>query len=83
MLHHCNWVNVMEYIPSTRYSKQCHYWEPPSSNPGCTFGGWHPLSTEKLLTTLTNVADDISTYVKGFVTIPGFSQLSCPTNKPG
>ncbi|KAF2368509.1 Glycosyl transferase family 29 [Trinorchestia longiramus] len=74
MLSHCRVVHAVEFVPSLRLSKRCHYWE-PGENSGCTFGDWHPLSTEKLLTMVLNVASDIDTYKKGYVTLPGFHSL--------
>ena len=80
MMHHCQTVNIMEFIPSLRFAKQCHYWK-SSTDIGCSFGDWHPLSAEKLVTMVLNTADDVTTYSKGYATVPGFSKITCPTSE--
>ncbi|XP_060517236.1 beta-galactoside alpha-2,6-sialyltransferase 1 [Cylas formicarius] len=72
----CNTVNVMEYVPSTRLTKRCHYYD-PDENPACTFGVWHPLAAEKLLSYYVNVASDKDAFQNGFITIQGFRNLNC------
>ncbi|XP_066974966.1 beta-galactoside alpha-2,6-sialyltransferase 1 [Macrobrachium rosenbergii] len=82
MMSHCETVDAVEFVPSLRLTKQCHYWD-PATDSGCTFGLWHPLATEKLLSLVMNEANDEDTYHKGFIRIPGFKQLKCPTHEPG
>ncbi|XP_076042704.1 beta-galactoside-a-2,6-sialyltransferase isoform X2 [Oratosquilla oratoria] len=79
MLHHCQVVRAFEYVPSLRVTKQCHYWE-PAKDSGCTFGDWHPLATEKLLTLALSQATDEETFLKGYVTLKGFSEYKCPSS---
>ncbi|XP_071516178.1 uncharacterized protein SiaT [Panulirus ornatus] len=76
MLAHCHTVDAVEFVPSLRLTKQCHYWD-VAANSGCTFGDWHPLATEKLLSLVLNQASDEDTFSKGFIRIPGFKSLAC------
>ncbi|CAG9768976.1 unnamed protein product [Ceutorhynchus assimilis] len=76
LLPHCNFVDVVEYMPSTRVTKRCHYFD-PDQNAACTFGVWHPLSLEKLLTYHLNEASDYEVFQKGFVRVRGFQNLKC------
>ncbi|KAK3881540.1 hypothetical protein Pcinc_014012 [Petrolisthes cinctipes] len=77
MLAHCERVNAMEFIPSLRVTPRCHYWD-AYNDTSCTFGGWHPEDSEKLATLKLNTAEDLDTYQQGFVSIPGFSSITCP-----
>lgn len=72
----CNYVDVFEYVPSTRVTKRCHYYD-IEDNLACTFGVWHPLSAEKLITYQMNVADDKTVFQKGFVRLLGFRKTHC------
>ncbi|KAG7160835.1 Beta-galactoside alpha-2-6-sialyltransferase 2-like [Homarus americanus] len=81
MLAHCETVDVVEFVPSLRQTNRCHYWD-VYDNSMCTFGGWHPLATEKLLAHVLNKATDEETFGKGFIRIPGFRTLSCPSVDP-
>nr|XP_022914456.1 beta-galactoside alpha-2,6-sialyltransferase 1 [Onthophagus taurus] len=76
LLSHCDFVDAYEYIPSVRITKRCHYYE-PENNQACTFGVWHPLAAEKLLTYYMNEADDRTVFQDGYVRIPGFNKLNC------
>ncbi|CAH0557889.1 unnamed protein product [Brassicogethes aeneus] len=76
LLPYCNFVDIFEYVPSTRVTKRCHYYD-PEENVACTFGVWHPLAAEKLLTYQMNIADDKTVFQQGFVRIPGFQNLEC------
>ncbi|GJQ82191.1 ST6Gal [Trypoxylus dichotomus] len=76
LLSHCDFVDFFEYVPSVRITKRCHYYE-PEDNASCTFGVWHPLSAEKLLTYYVNVASDSDVFQTGFVRVPGFNKLQC------
>ncbi|RZC32781.1 beta-galactoside alpha-2,6-sialyltransferase 1 [Asbolus verrucosus] len=72
----CNFVDIFEYVPSARVTKRCHYYD-PEDNPACTFGVWHPLAAEKLLTYHINTADDHIVFQNGYVRIPGFKNFKC------
>ncbi|KAJ8920933.1 hypothetical protein NQ315_015726 [Exocentrus adspersus] len=76
LLPHCVFVDMFEYVPSTRVTKRCHYYD-PEDNPACTFGVWHPLAAEKLLTYYINSADDKTVFQRGYVRIPGFKNFNC------
>ncbi|KAJ8978176.1 hypothetical protein NQ317_009664 [Molorchus minor] len=76
LLPHCSFVDMFEYVPSTRVTRRCHYYD-PEENPACTFGVWHPLAAEKLLTYHMNCADDRSVFQIGFIRILGFKSLNC------
>ncbi|KAJ8960809.1 hypothetical protein NQ318_020105, partial [Aromia moschata] len=76
LLPHCDFVDIFEYVPSTRVTKRCHYYD-PEDNPACTFGVWHPLAAEKLLTYHINSAEDEAVFQTGFVRIEGFRNLNC------
>ncbi|XP_069941360.1 beta-galactoside alpha-2,6-sialyltransferase 1 [Cherax quadricarinatus] len=82
MMAHCETLSVVEYVPSLRQTNKCHYWN-KYENPVCTFGGWHPLATEKLLSLVLNEASDEETFSEGFIRIPGFRSLTCPSLHPG
>ncbi|XP_025830591.1 beta-galactoside alpha-2,6-sialyltransferase 1, partial [Agrilus planipennis] len=71
LLPHCDYVDVFEYIPSVRVSRRCHYYD-RTDNPACTFGVWHPLAAEKLLSYFLNTANDTSVFQTGFIRIPGY-----------
>ncbi|XP_045609247.1 beta-galactoside alpha-2,6-sialyltransferase 1-like isoform X2 [Procambarus clarkii] len=81
MLAHCETVSVVEFVPSLRQTEKCHYWD-AFNNPMCTFGGWHPLATEKLLAFALNEATDEETFGKGYIRIPGFRSLTCSSQDP-
>lgn len=68
LVPHCETIDVIEYIPSTRLTGRCHYYE-EQHNPMCTFGSWHPLAAEKLMVLDYNSADDFSTFQLGVVRI--------------
>lgn len=76
MLHLCAHVNVYEYIPSVRLTKRCHYFD-IHENSACTFGGWHPLASEKMLALSMNAGTDSDIFVTGVVRIKGISSLEC------
>nr|CAD7204663.1 unnamed protein product [Timema douglasi] len=75
-LPHCRLVDLVEYVPSLRLTKRCHYWD-VTEDSSCTFGVWHPLAAEKLLTLALNVADDAAVFSQGYVRVPGYDALSC------
>lgn len=64
----CKHIHIVEYIPSTRLTSNCHYYD-SEVNSGCTFGEWHPLAAEKLMTYSMNVASDFSVFQKGIMRI--------------
>ncbi|CAH1369290.1 unnamed protein product [Tenebrio molitor] len=72
----CNFIDIFEYVPSTRVTKRCHYYD-PEDNSACTFGVWHPLAAEKLLTYHINTNDDQRVFQDGYVRIPGFKNFKC------
>ena len=76
MLAECRHVSVLEYVPSVRLTKRCHYWETMDDS-SCTFGVWHPLAAEKLMTIVMNTASDHDVYQRGIVSLPGFYQTRC------
>ncbi|KAL1461099.1 hypothetical protein WDU94_013030 [Cyamophila willieti] len=76
LLPHCSTVNMFEFIPSHRMTSTCHYFS-PLIDPTCTTGVWHPLAAEKLLMLSLNTASDETVFNKGYVTIKGYSNLSC------
>jgi len=76
MLPHCSHVNLFEYVPSVRLTKRCHYWD-VAEDSSCTFGVWHPLAAEKLLSLALNVASDQSVFSDGYVQVPGYDTLQC------
>jgi beta-galactoside alpha-2,6-sialyltransferase (sialyltransferase 1) len=64
----CEYIDFIEYIPSTRLKEICHYYD-DDQNPGCTFGSWHPLAAEKLMVYSMNTIDDFSVFQNGIVRI--------------
>lgn len=72
----CGFVDLIEYIPSTRVTKKCHYYD-TDDNAACTFGVWHPLAAEKLITYHLNLLNDTQVFQQGFVRIPGFQKTNC------
>lgn len=76
LLPFCDFVDMVEYIPSTRVTSKCHYYS-IEENSACTFGVWHPLAAEKLITYHLNTADDMQVFQKGYVRIAGFKNLKC------
>jgi hypothetical protein len=76
MLPHCSHVDLLEYVPSVRLTKRCHYWD-VAEDSSCTFGVWHPLAAEKLLALALNVASDQSVFSDGYVRVPGYDTLQC------
>lgn len=76
LLPHCDYVDVFEYVPSVRVTKKCHYYD-DEDNASCTFGVWHPLAAEKLLTYSINMASDTAVFQEGYVRVLGFKDLKC------
>ncbi|KAJ3584189.1 hypothetical protein NHX12_014685 [Muraenolepis orangiensis] len=77
MLALCRQVHVYEYIPSSRQTDLCHYFE-PHINAACTLGAYHPLLYEKLLVqrmSASTTPDDL--HQGSRVTLPGFSTVDC------
>lgn len=68
LLPHCETIDVVEYVPSTRLSGRCHYYE-EQVNAMCTFGSWHPLAAEKLMLLDLNSADEFTTFQQGILRI--------------
>ena len=70
LMRHCNMITLYEYIPSIRITNFCHYYDNTTSS-GCTFGDWHPLSTEKLYALSLNSASDFEIIAEGFIKVAG------------
>ena len=76
-LGHCDHVDMIEFVPSLRMTRRCHYYD-TLQDIGCTIGDWHPLAAEKLLVlSLSPTDNDQQTAVfdEGYVRIAGFSSL--------
>ncbi|XP_028292500.1 beta-galactoside alpha-2,6-sialyltransferase 2-like isoform X2 [Gouania willdenowi] len=76
MMALCEQVHVYEYIPSTRQTSLCHYFE-KYHNIECTTGGYHPITFEKSLIQLINTGLESDLRMKGRATLPGFSTFNC------
>lgn len=76
ILPFCDYVDMVEFIPSFRMTKRCHYYS-NHEDIGCTIGEWHPLAAEKLLYLALNEADEETTFQTGYVRITGFPKLVC------
>lgn len=72
----CDYLYVLEYLPSTRLSPNCHYYD-EEINSGCTFGTWHPLAAEKLMVYNMNTADDFIVFQRGLLKIEHISERFC------
>lgn len=68
LVPHCHSIAVIEYVPSTRLTGRCHYYE-ELHDARCTFGSWHPLAAEKLMVLDYNSADQFTTFQSGIVRI--------------
>ncbi|CAG5018279.1 unnamed protein product [Parnassius apollo] len=77
-LHRCNRVRVFEYVPSARATRRCHY-HAPRTDTACTLGAWHPLAQEKALTERIRENSDIDVFQRGFLDLPGLSNINCKT----
>ncbi|KAJ8734754.1 hypothetical protein PYW08_014004 [Mythimna loreyi] len=75
-LQRCNRVRVLEYVPSARVSRRCHY-HAVQNDESCTIGAWHPLAHEKALAEQMRVNNDLQVFQLGFIEIPGFSKINC------
>ncbi|KAG8225178.1 hypothetical protein J437_LFUL001305 [Ladona fulva] len=76
MLPRCSLVDLFEYVPSMRLTKRCHYFD-VAEDESCTFGVWHPLAAEKLLSLSLNIVPDHNVFVDGYVRVPGYDSLKC------
>ncbi|XP_059479727.1 beta-galactoside alpha-2,6-sialyltransferase 2 isoform X2 [Neocloeon triangulifer] len=76
MLPLCNHVDMIEYMPSVRETKRCHYYD-TFEDRGCTFGAWHPLAAEKLLALSMSSSDDNEIFGRGILRIQGYPSLNC------
>ncbi|XP_014245125.1 beta-galactoside alpha-2,6-sialyltransferase 2 isoform X2 [Cimex lectularius] len=76
LLPHCSKIRLFEYIPSLRMTPRCHYFDNEVDS-SCTFGVWHPLAAEKILSLAMNEEDDFTTYHTGFITISGYDSIKC------
>lgn len=71
-LSFCEYVDMIEYVPSLRMTRRCHYYD-SNEDIGCTVGDWHPLAAEKLLVLSLNPNEDHVIFAEGYVRITGFS----------
>lgn len=76
LLPYCSTVNVVEYVPTQRSVQRCHYYA-PNANPLCTYGVWHPLAAEKIISYAMNTASDRTVFYDGYISIPGYSKVMC------
>ncbi|KAL0963508.1 hypothetical protein UPYG_G00307340 [Umbra pygmaea] len=76
MMSLCEQVHVYEYIPSTRKTDLCHYYE-HYYDAACTLGAYHPLLYEKILVQRINTGPETDLKRKGCLTLPGFSTVNC------
>ncbi|XP_018410299.1 PREDICTED: beta-galactoside alpha-2,6-sialyltransferase 1 [Nanorana parkeri] len=76
MMNLCDEVNVYEFLPSTRQSDLCYYYDRYNDR-ACTVGGYHPLMYEKNLVMKLNRGDMDTIHKYGKVTLPGFRNLKC------
>ncbi|KAF6203875.1 hypothetical protein GE061_002210 [Apolygus lucorum] len=76
LLPHCDKIRLFEYIPSLRMTPRCHYFD-REVDTSCTFGVWHPLAAEKLLSLVLNEEDDFTTFQTGYITISGYNKFKC------
>lgn len=72
----CEYVDVVEYIPSTRLNGRCHYFS-EEINTSCTFGVWHPLGAEKLMAYDMNVSKDFIVFQNGVLRIRRPEENAC------
>lgn len=72
----CKYVDMIEFVPSMRITKRCHYYD-SHEDLGCTLGDWHPLAAEKLIVLAYNPTDDQVAFDEGYVRISGFSSQQC------
>lgn len=75
-LPNCQYVDMIEYVPSFRITQRCHYYD-SVDDIGCTIGDWHPLAAEKLVALSMNQADETTVFGHGHVRISGFSNIVC------
>ncbi|XP_047035147.1 beta-galactoside alpha-2,6-sialyltransferase 2 [Helicoverpa zea] len=76
-LHRCARVRMLEYVPSARATRRCHY-HAPHADAACTLGAWHPLAHEKTVAERMRDNDDIQVFQKGVIDVPGFRSIVCP-----
>ncbi|XP_061647935.1 beta-galactoside alpha-2,6-sialyltransferase 2 [Phyllopteryx taeniolatus] len=76
MMALCEQVHVYEFLPSTRKTDLCHYYE-RYSDAACTLGAYHPLLYEKSLIQRINSGTEADLRNKGRVTLPGFRTFDC------
>ncbi|XP_040204935.1 beta-galactoside alpha-2,6-sialyltransferase 1-like isoform X2 [Rana temporaria] len=76
MMNLCDEVNVYEFLPSTRQSDLCYYYE-KYYDLACTVGGYHPLMYEKNLVMKLNRGDMNTIHRYGKATLPGIKNLKC------
>ncbi|KAK6624022.1 hypothetical protein RUM44_010880 [Polyplax serrata] len=76
LMPYCDTIDFFEYVPSFRLTKKCHYFE-DFEDDSCTFGVWHPLSAEKILSLAMNEANDTTVFNLGYIRVKGYADLKC------
>ncbi|KAM3601363.1 uncharacterized protein V6R79_011461 [Siganus canaliculatus] len=76
MMSLCDVVHVYEFLPSSRKTNLCHYYQ-RFLDASCSYGTYHPLMYEKNLVKRMNQGSDHDISTHGRVTLPGFRQLNC------
>lgn len=89
LLPYCAYVDVVEYMPSTRLNGRCHYYDNEvlsilcvtqskmqkiytfrlQIDPACTFGAWHPLAAEKIMSFNMSSANNFAVFQQGHLRI--------------
>ncbi|CAN2391851.1 6-sialyltransferase activity, partial [Pristimantis euphronides] len=78
MMNICDEVNVYEFLPSSRQTDRCYYFQ-RFFETACTYGGYHPLIYEKNIIRKLNQGTEDDIYYNGKVTLPGIKDLQCST----
>ncbi|XP_075717404.1 beta-galactoside alpha-2,6-sialyltransferase 1-like [Rhinoderma darwinii] len=78
MMNICDEVNVYEFLPSSRQTDRCYYFN-QYFDAACTYGGYHPLLYEKNLIKKLNQGTADNIYKFGKVTLSGIKDLQCLT----
>ncbi|KAM3931705.1 beta-galactoside alpha-2,6-sialyltransferase 1-like isoform 1-T2 [Leptodactylus fuscus] len=76
MMNICDEVNVYEFLPSSRLTDRCYYFQ-QFMDSACTYGGYHPLLYEKNLFKKLNQGTEDDITKNGKMTLPGLKDLQC------
>ncbi|KAM3602088.1 uncharacterized protein V6R79_024081 [Siganus canaliculatus] len=76
MMSLCDELHVYEFLPSSRKTDLCHYFE-RFINAACSHGAYHPLTYEKNLVKRMNQGSDQDINTYGRITLPGFRRANC------